>query len=92
MEDRLSDVRVVQSEWMRRLTTTGSVWSHGESINALFLLLHIVEAGPVAFENAVDFNSRIQTCYQHYLDERNVVGRLQEKCKSRNDAGDDEDG
>lgn len=91
MSARLTEVQVVQQEWVDRLTTTHSGWNHSNSINCLFLLINIVEAGPAVLESAIQFNTRLQKCYEFYLNQQNVVGRLQEKCKPRNDAGDDED-
>ena len=74
----------------------------------LFIVIAIADDGPLASESPSEFNDRIQRAYQHYLAQRDVVGRLQERLQvctmasltytmltinqSGNDPGDDEDG
>lgn len=93
MEQRLTEVRDVQDRWRRFLDERIEVWQRGnaECINVLFILHNIIDAGPSIFESDALFNNRIEKCYRYYLNERNVVGRLQEERQPRNDAGNDED-
>lgn len=63
-----------------------------DSLPCLYIVQSIAERGPFANESPQEFNDRIEAAHRLYLDQQNVVGRLQEERQPRNDAGDDEDG
>lgn len=80
----------VQAAW--RCNLLSNAWEARPFLPCLYLVLDIVQQGPVTNESPHDFNDRIASAYRHYLHHQDVVGRLQEECQPRNDAGDDEDG
>jgi len=84
---------LVQAEW--RVLLLAQDWTSRrvqDSLPCLYIVNSIVERGPFANESPQEFNARLEDAYNLYLDQQNVVGRLQEECQPRNDAGDDEDG
>ncbi|EXJ87628.1 hypothetical protein A1O3_04589 [Capronia epimyces CBS 606.96] len=89
MEKRFAEIRAVQENWRRLFEDRLNHWEQGNAntINVLYILIDLVEAGPGILESAAGFNNRINDCYDFYKNQRNVVGRLQEECQPRNDAG-----
>jgi hypothetical protein len=90
MAQFLGFMLAVQHAWM------GTIRQDLETINCLScytLLTHVVNTGPLANENPDEFNERVSETYRQLraLHGNHVVGRLQEECEPRNDAGDDED-
>lgn len=83
----------IQAAW--RCTLLAGDWESRrvqDSLPCLYIVISIVERGPDTNESPHDFNDRIASAYRHYLEQQDVVGRLQKECQPRNDAGDDEDG
>ncbi|KAG9779769.1 BAR-domain-containing protein, partial [Aureobasidium melanogenum] len=92
MEQRLTEAWAVRQQWLQYLERYNPFEaSTNGAINTLFILLNVVESGPTILENAADYNARIELCHRLFRNQRNVVGRLQEECEPRNDAGHDED-
>lgn len=90
--DVLRKAALIQCHWEGRLAREIPWTQTGPTINCLFLLFKIIEGGLLrADETPPEFNERIQQAYHLYLNERDVVGRLQKGRQPGDDPGDDED-
>ena len=85
----------VRSEWWERAedSATFVLAPNGipTAINCLLLFLCVVQDGPLVNETVAEFNARLDRYFKLFLDEQDVVGRLQEGSEPGNDPGDDED-
>ncbi|EXJ83751.1 hypothetical protein A1O1_07377 [Capronia coronata CBS 617.96] len=92
MEEHTAETRAVQQQWLRFLENDAGLWEPGsaDTINVLYILINLIEAGPATLESPAAFNNRIHDCHRLYQNQQDVVGRLQEEREPRYDAGDDE--
>lgn len=71
-------IAVYEEAWARAEALFPGALQHSPTSNCLFLYLASVNDGPTRIENRAGYRAHLESNWQHYLDERDVVGRLQE--------------
>ena len=88
----MEEYEAVRTHWWQVAEEDVDVASGLHTINALLLFLHTVSDGPLLRESPQAYHQRLERNYRLYLDEQDVVGRLQEGREPGYNPGDDEDG
>ncbi|OAL30652.1 protein hob3 [Fonsecaea nubica] len=81
-----ADYTAVHAAWWRMLNSTNWI-TLDLTFHSLFLFLNTIEDGPLAFESATEYNRRLFRNWNTYLNQRDVVGRIQEGREPRHHTG-----